>query len=131
MAHFVRNVTLLAALSGPGLARTIETTKSVSPTKSTSRIVEANITWCSILSCVMALPLLQFFNPAADASPPSGAETVSLSRALRSADPSHACPLRQKWRCRTPPRTAALLAHLRLLEERRYRRCKRSSDRAP
>jgi hypothetical protein len=44
MAHFVLKVALLAALSGPGAARTIETTKNVRPTKSISRIAEANVT---------------------------------------------------------------------------------------
>src|SRR6266481_3583390 len=53
-AHFVRNVAPLAALSEPGFACTTETTKSVRLTKSSSRIVEAKITWCSVLSCVMA-----------------------------------------------------------------------------
>jgi hypothetical protein len=62
MAHFVRNVALLAALSGPGFACTIETTKSVRPVKSTSRIAEANVTWRSVFTCVMAFPLLNFFS---------------------------------------------------------------------
>src|SRR6202521_352993 len=62
MAHFVRNVALPAALSGPGLARTIEVTESARPTKSISRNIEANITCRSVLSCVMALPLLVIFH---------------------------------------------------------------------
>ena len=61
IAHFVRKVALLAAPSGPGLART-ETTKSVRPTKSSSRIADPKITWCSALSCVMAFPLLAIFH---------------------------------------------------------------------
>jgi hypothetical protein len=45
IAHFVRNVAALAALSGMGAARTIETTKNVRPTKNTNRIAEAKVTW--------------------------------------------------------------------------------------
>ena len=61
IAHFVRNVALLAALSGPGLARR-ETTKSVRPTNSSSRIADPKITWCSALSCVMAFPFTGNFS---------------------------------------------------------------------
>src|SRR5882762_967300 len=125
IAHFVLKVALLAAPSGPGLACTIEATKSVRPTKSTSKIVEANITWRSVLSCVMAFPLLAISLPAPDTSPSKNAEIANLNRALRSANPLLACRLQRKSHCRTPPQTAARLAHQRRPVERRYPRCTR------
>src|SRR6266852_6218128 len=61
MAHFVRNVAVLATLSGPRLARTTQETKSVRPKKKISRnIIEANIACRSVLSFVTALPLPNF-----------------------------------------------------------------------
>ena len=44
MAHFVRNVALVAALSGTGLARTIEVGRSIKVTISPVKIVETQIT---------------------------------------------------------------------------------------
>src|SRR5271154_1968320 len=62
MAHFVRNVAALATLSGPRLARTTEETRGVTPKKNISINIEANITCRSVLSCVMALPVLAVFH---------------------------------------------------------------------
>src|ERR1700740_688464 len=61
IAHFARNVALLAALSGAGFARAIETTKSVRPTKIITRNIEAINTFRSVLS-FMTFPLLAIFS---------------------------------------------------------------------
>jgi hypothetical protein len=44
MAHFVRNVALLAALSGTGLARTIEVGRSIKVATNPIKIVQLQIT---------------------------------------------------------------------------------------
>src|SRR6266478_3942928 len=83
VAHFVRNVALVVALSGPGLARTIETTKSVRPAKSSSRIAEPQITWRSTLSCVMTFPSIRICH--------SSLRTISLQRARRLSTQAKLC----------------------------------------
>src|SRR5258708_7056065 len=100
--QFARYVALLAAASGPGFARAIEAIKSVRPAKSSSRIVDAKITCCSALSCVMTFPLPAVFHSHSGHFPIQSRRNRELKPSFAIGRSLTRLPVNVKWHCRTP-----------------------------